>query len=95
MYQWYFLKFVYALLFVKIDLVQAEAVVKDEVGQGMVKVRSQAHNAMVLIRIRQLLEQNVGLLQGSCQHHTLLVVHIVIWKGNQWFSGSIININSE
>ncbi len=60
------------------DLVPAEAIVEQEVGERVVEVFPQSDDAVVLVRIGQLLEQDVGLFQGSGQHHALLVVNVVV-----------------
>ena len=60
------------------DFVFVETVVEDEVGESVVKMGPEADNAVVLVRVRQLLEEDVGLLQSTGQHHTLLVMHIVV-----------------
>ena len=64
------------------DFVFVEAVVEDKVGKSVVEVGSESHDAVVFVWVRQLLEEDICLLQRPGQHHTLLVVHIVIWKNS-------------
>ena len=60
------------------DLVPLEAIIDEEVGKSMIKVRPQSHQAVSFIRVTDLSEENILLLQSSAEHHGLLVVNIVI-----------------
>ena len=57
-----------------------KAILEKEVCHGMVQVLSQWKNVMVLIRVGQLLEQDISLVESSCHQHAVLVVNIVIWN---------------
>ena len=60
------------------DLVPLEAIIDEEVGKSMIKVRPQSHQAVSFIRVTDLSEENILLLQSSAEHHGLLIVNIVI-----------------
>ena len=44
-----------------------EAVVEEEVGEGVVEVRVVREDGVVLVRVGVLPEQDIGLLQGSTE----------------------------
>ena len=60
------------------DLVPLEAIIDEEIGESMIKVRPQSHQAVSFIRVTDLSEENILLLQSSAEHHGLLIVNIVI-----------------
>ena len=60
------------------DLVPLEAIIDEEVRESVVKVRPQSHQAVSFIRVTDLSEENILLLQSSAEHHGLLIVNIVI-----------------
>ena len=61
-------------------LVPLEAVVDQEVSQGVVEVRSEPHQTVGLIRVTDLPEQDVRLLKRPTKHHALLVVDVVVGR---------------
>lgn len=52
--------------------------VAEEARQGVIQVRSDSTQRMILIGVRDLLEHNVVTFQGAGQSHRLLIVHVVI-----------------
>ena len=60
------------------NLVPLEAVIDEEVSEGVIKVRPQTNETMGLVRVADLSEKDIGLLEGSAEHHGLLIVDIVI-----------------
>ena len=60
------------------DFIPLEAIIDKEVGESVVEMRSQTHQTMSLIWIRNLSEQHISFLQRSAEHHGLLIVDIVI-----------------
>ena len=46
-------------------------------------MRPKTDNPMVLIRVGQFLEEDVGFLQGTGHHHRLLVVDVVVYKKDE------------
>ena len=47
------------------NFVPLEAVIDEEVSEGVIKVRPQTHEAVRLVRVADLSEQYISLLQGS------------------------------
>ena len=47
------------------NFVPLEAVIDEEVSEGVIKVRPQTHEAVPLVRVANLSEQDISLLQGS------------------------------
>ena len=62
------------------DLIPLEAVIDEEVGESVVEVRPEPHQAVRLVRVADLPEEHVGLLQRAAEHHGLLVVDVVVCR---------------
>lgn len=60
------------------NLIPLEAIIDQEVSEGVIEVRSETHKTMGFIRICDLSKENVSFLKGSTEHHGLLVVNVVI-----------------
>ena len=60
------------------NLIPLEAVIDEEVGESVVEVRPEPHQAVRLVRVADLPEEHVGLLQRAAEHHGLLVVDVVV-----------------
>ena len=60
------------------DFIPLEAIIDEEVSESVIEVRPQAHETVRLVRVTDLSEEDVSLLQRSAEHHGLLVVDVVI-----------------